>query len=229
MKSFKVSAIIAGLYAIPAARELVAGNGTRRVITHRILLHPSKSLKYAEEQCAQILRDDGETPVAFALHRNDGLYALDMDRNQLSVLCRNGLRLDELELNAKGATFNATVDLREVDDKVVNVRDGSEIIIEKNHAVVQNPEVVVSPAVMQSITIGRNVAAIVAQQYGIGAGTTQQTTTPKAAEIPADELPLDEEPAEVVTSQSNRNKQRTSPGKVPAGGRKATAANTRVS
>lgn len=224
VRIFKLIAQILGLYALPAPRKLISGNGNERIITHRLLLAPSKSFERAIEECEKYDTATGKA-VSFCLKRQDGNYAIDLDQNQLGMLTRSGFRMDQLVKVATGQTFNATVELRLEGDEVPNVRTGDMIPINSNHAVIQAPSITLSDNVAQRLRIEDSVAAQIASAMLSGIGAPSATQTQAAPAAPSmTSTDLEEFPEEEVEA-SHAGQQK--PVRV-RDQRKANAANTKV-
>lgn len=230
MKTFLISAMIHSLYALPAPRQLVSGNGQVRHITHRVLIRPTKAIQAALDECAQH-ETANQKPVSFGLVRQDGLIAIDLDQFQLSMLTRSGYRIDQLVKAATGATLKFTVDLRLAGDEVLNVRTGETIEIESNHAVIQAPEIVLNENISQRLRIEDSVAAQIASAMmaGLAPSATQTQAAPAApsgTSTAGEEFPEKEVPAGTLERPApvrRRDQRAANPAKAAA-----TARNTQV-
>lgn len=142
MKKLQVSARIIRVSPVTSADgSPVFRNG--RHITHRAILAPSQSFEKAIKEVALLKRlpeGDGTTRTAtFCLKRNDGLYAIDLNENQMQLLTGGRVSPQQFQFIAPNCTFNATVELRALGDMITDQRTGDQIEIGKNHGKNGNP------------------------------------------------------------------------------------------
>ncbi len=172
-----------------------------RLITHRAILAFSESFEAAlaackkltrltAEEAAQQDRQFSDRPAAFCLKRNDGLYAIDLNANQIGLVTGGRVPVALFQFIAPHTTLRLSVELRDKGDVVID-RAGKEIPVVQGHAAIQDLTAIIPPAVEEKLLQYMVMATMqtAPQGFAFGAGTP---TGGSAFSVAADS-PLDEE------------------------------------
>lgn len=172
-----------------------------RLITHRAILAFSQSFedvlaackkltRLTPEEAAQHDRQFSDRPAAFCLKRNDGLYALDLNANQIGLVTGGRMPVALFQFIAPHTSLRLSVELRDKGDVVID-RQGKELPVVQGHAAIQDLTALIPPAVEEKMLQYMVQATMqqAPQGFAFGAGTP---TGGSAFSVPADS-PLDEE------------------------------------
>jgi hypothetical protein len=144
MKNLKVLGTIVSLVQLKDnhGNPMITERGT----SHRLTIKANPKIDAVANECAKLTNRSGN-PVTFALRMDNGDYLLDITPRQVARMCDNdGINVNIAPMVAKGAIVSLDIELRETGDKFIRRNgDGTEEVVEHNHAQVTRPAMTIQP------------------------------------------------------------------------------------